>query len=202
MKILAGTMMTSLLEVRLLKRREHLGAFADLSELRRRAAELPYVPHIDWSDFGRGSNAVRCLMLAAALTAGDSGAPLPENTGIIGWNGSGCTAENQRFWQDYIQNGRENGRGGLFVATLPTIPFCEAAIALGCRGPSAYLRTDNSTVSLFRLLTSRPKGIYLAGEITGENTVCMLLTESDGILPDLPDFPDLAGLFLHLEGNT
>ena len=84
------------------------------------------------------------------------------------------------------------------MATLPTIPFCEAAITLGCRGPSAYLRTEPSVHALFRLLAGRPAGWYFAGEVT-EKSVCMLLTENDGKLPVLPEVPTLEELFLHLE---
>ena len=198
MKILSGSLIAEDLTARLLNRREMLGPCTDLNGLRHRLAELPWTPTGDWTDFGRGSQAVRQLMLSAALTAGDFGAPLPEGTGVIGWNGCGCAAENLRFWQDYVQNGRLNGRGGLFVATLPTIPFCEAAIAFGWRGPSAYFRTENSTGALFRLLAYRPAGKYLIGEIT-QKSVCSLLLETDPELPELPDFASLDKLFLHLE---
>ena len=162
---------------------------------------MDFIPRGDWNDFGRGSQAVRLLMLSIMLTAGDSGIAIPESAGIIGWNGSGCTEENLRFWRDYIRNGRETGRGSLFVATLPTIPFCEAAITLGCRGPSAYLRTEPSVNALFRLLAGRPAGWYFIGEVT-EGAVCMLLAENDHEPPVLPDVPTLEELFLHLEKET
>ena len=129
MKILAGTTIDASNTARFLRRRETIGPCRDLRELRDRIAELPFVPTGDLADFGRGGPAARLLMLAALLTAGDRGEALSESVGIFGWNGRGCTAENLRFWQDYTANGRESGRGGLFVATLPTIPFCEAAIA-------------------------------------------------------------------------
>ena len=197
MKIAAGTLITGH-EVRLLNRGTFLGNFTDLNELRHCLTEMDFIPHGDWNDFGRGSPAVRLLMLAVMLTAGDSDSAIPESAGVIGWNGSGCTAENLRFWRDYIQNGRENGRGSLFVATLPTIPFCEAAITLGCRGPSAYLRTEPSVNILFRLLAGRPAGWYFIGEVS-EGSVCMLLTENDNEPPVLTDVPTLEMLFLHLE---
>ena len=200
MKIAAGTLITGH-EARLLKRGTAIGNFTDLNELRHRLAELDFIPPGDWNDFGRGSQAVRLLMLSIMLTAGDSGRAIPESAGVIGWNGTGCTAENLRFWRDYIQNGRENGRGSLFVATLPTIPFCEAAITLGCRGRSAYLRTDSSVNALFRLLAGRPAGWYFVGEVT-EGSVCMLLTENDHEPPLLPDVPTLEELFLQLEGKA
>ena len=198
MKILAGSWIDEQRAVHLLKRRETLGPFADLNELRHHLAGLPSIPACDWSDFGRGSQAVRYLMLGAVLTAGDFGETLPQETGVLGWNGDGCTAENLHFWEDYVLHGREAGRGGLFVATLPTIPFCEAAITLGCHGPSAYFRTENSTRILFQLLAGRPAGKYLTGEVR-DNSVCMLLLETGGMLPDVPDFPTLDKLFVQLE---
>ena len=201
MKIGAGTLIDARHEVRLLRSKKNLGCFTDLNELRHAAAERFPQIRCDWNDFGRGCPAVRLMMLAGVLTAADSGALPDRNTGLIGWNGCGCTAENLKFWQDYVQNGREHGRGWLFVATLPTIPCCEAAIALGCHGPGMYFRTGRSTTELFRLLSGRPHGCYLIGEITGDS-VCMLKVETDGSLPALPDFPDLEQLFHHLEKNA
>ena len=198
MKILAGALITENLTAHLLNRRETLGPAADLNGLRHLLADLPWIPAGDWTDFGRGSRAVRQLMLAAALAAGDFGTPPEKETGIIGWNGCGCTAENLRFWRDYVQNGRVNGRGSLFVATLPTIPFCEAAIAFGWQGPSAYFRTENSTDALFRLLANRPEGKYLIGEIA-EKSVCCLLAETGPASPALPDLTTLEELFVCLE---
>ena len=201
MNITAGTVIDARHEVRLFRRKIILGNYPDLNDLRHAVTgQFPQL-RCDWNDFGRGCQAVRLLMLAGVLTAADSGAMPDRDTGVIGWNGSGCTAENLKFWQDYVQNGREHGRGGLFVATLPTIPCCEAAIALGCHGPGAYFRTKRSTTELFRLLTGRPQGTYLIGEITGDS-VCMLKLETDGKLPALPDFPDLEQLFRHLEKNA
>ena len=199
MKILAGTLITEALAVKLLRRRETLGPFAGLNEMRVALTNLSGMPEGDWTDFGRGSNAVRRLMLSGALAAWDYGAELPPDTGVIGWNGCGCTAENLRFWHDYVQNGRENGRGGLFVATLPTIPFCEAAIAFGWKGPSAYFRTEESTLALFRLIAGRPAGKYVIGEIT-EKTACALLFETDETIPEFPDFKSFEQLFPFLEG--
>lgn len=200
MKITAGTLITARHEVRLLRSKTAWGCFPDLNELRHTLTERCPMIICDWNDFGRGGQGVRLLMLAGVLTAADSGMPLDETTGVIGWNGSGCTAENLNFWQDYVRNGREHGRGGLFVATLPSIPCCEAAIALGCHGPAAYFRTEKSTTALFRLLAGRPRGSYLTGEITG-GSVCMLKIETDGFPPELSDFPNLEKLFAGLEGK-
>lgn len=198
MKITAGTYIGPENSARLLNRKYHTPTFKNLNELRLHMQSLDFIPEGDLDDFGRGSIAVRYSLLAAMFTAGDYGKTLPENTGISGWNGRGCTAENLRYWQDFTANGHESGRGGLFVATLPSIPYCEAAIALNCHGPASYLQTERSTQALFRLLKARPAGLYLIGEIE-EQSACMLL--ADTTLPDetLPDFTTLEELFSHLE---
>ena len=197
MKILAGTLIDASNTARTLRKGVTVGPCRDLRELRDRIAGLPFVPHGDLADFGRGGPAARLLMLAALLTAGDSGKTLPENTAVFGWNGRGCTAENLRFWQDYTANGRESGRGGLFVATLPTIPFCEAAIALGCRGPAAYFRTGEDTAELFPLIAGYPPGDCLAGEC-GIDTACMFLIRNDGNSAGMPSRATLSDLFNEL----
>ena len=200
MKILGGTIIDAANTARLLRRRETIGPCRDLRELRDRIAGLPFVPPGDLADFGRSGPAARMLMLAALLTVGDSGEVLPETAGIFGWNGRGCTAENLRFWQDYTANGRESGRGGLFVATLPTIPFCEAAIALGCRGPALYFRTREDTAELFSLIAGYPPGDCLAGEC-GDRTVCMFRLRNDGNAADMPSRAALCDIFGELMGS-
>ena len=193
MKVVAGTLIDADCRVSLLKRGTEAGPFADLNALRGHLAELPEMPQSDLTDFGRGCAAAKSAMLAAMLTAFDHGAPLPEETGILGWNGSGCAEDNRRFWADYVGNGRESGRGSLFVATLPTTPFCEAAIALGCRGQVAYCRTAPDTAKLQDLLP--PDRMTLAGEICGA-AACMLLLTPEAA--EYPAFPTLAELFRFL----
>ena len=193
MKIVAGTSITEDRRVFLFKRGMEAGPFADLNALRGHLAACPGMPKGDLADFGRGCAAAKVAMLAAILTAFDHGAPLPEDTGILGWNGSGCVADNRRFWADYTANGRESGRGSLFVATLPTTPFCEAAIALGCRGAVAYCRTAPDTAKLPELLA--PDRMTLAGEVRGAAACMVLLTPEPA---EYPRFSTLAELFLSL----
>ena len=199
MKIAGGALLTKDLAFRTLEKRARFGAFPDLNTARKELVRLPGMPSCDLGDFGRGGVTVRRAMLTALLAAWDAGG-LSDNTGVLGWNGDGCTAENLAYWRDYVGNGRTAGRGGLFVATLPTIPYCEAAIALGCRGGVAYLRTPPCTAELRSTLAAAPPGAYLCGEIT-RDAVCILLADNRAAGAELPGVPTLAELFGTLEGG-
>ena len=198
MKVTGGALMTRESAFRTLVRRGAFGPFTDLNAARKLFTALPGMAACDLNDFGRGGETVRRVLLTALLTAWDSGGDLPEETGVFGWNGDGCTAENLIYWRDYVSCGREAGRGGLFVATLPTIPYCETAIALRCRGRVAYFRTEPFAARLEELLLSAPCGTYLCGEVTA-SSVCMLLTDTRLPGPPLPEGPALEEVFTALE---
>jgi hypothetical protein len=194
MKITGMALLAKNSEFFTLFRRGHFGPFADLNRARHDLSALPDMRQGDLNDFGRGGVTVRRVMLTALLAAWDAGNDLSPDAGVLGWNGDGCTAENLAFWHDYVSCGRETARGGLFVATLPTIPYCEAAIALQCRGPVAYYRTAPSTVKLQALLDASPRGQYLCGEVTA-SCVCMMLADTAPAGTPLPDRPTLAEVF-------
>ena len=201
MKVLAGAWINATLGAATLVRKLRFAGVSCERELRDEILSLPDCPEADLGDFGRGAPSVRRMMLAALLCAWDCGKKLSADTGVIGWNGSGCAAEDRRFWQDYVDCGKEAGRGGLFVPTLPTIPYDEAAIALGCHGPSFYLRTSASTAELLSILAGYPAGLYLAGELFPDSA-CALLIDNRGEAPELPDRPTLVELFQALEAQS
>ena len=200
MKITGGTLLTRDLEFLTLEKRASFGAFPDLNTARKEILQLPGVPSGDLGDFGRGGVTVRRAMLTALLTAWDAGGSIPGSTGILGWNGDGCTAENLAYWRDYAECGRTAGRGGLFVATLPTIPYCEVAITLGCRGSIAYLRTGEDTSQLWSLLAVSAPGTYICGEIA-RNSCCMLFADNRNGGTPPPECRTLAEAFATLEGG-
>ena len=198
MKITGAALMTAEHVFRTLCRKGSFGPFADLNTGRRELSALPGMPACDFGDFGRGGMTVRKMTLTALLAAWDSGDPQFEDAGVLGWNGCGCTAENLNYWRDYVSNGREAGRGGLFVATLPTIPCCETAIALHCGGPAAYFRTRPSLAALQEILADFPPGRFFCSEMTFE-TVCVLLADTRLQGETLPETGTLADLFVRLE---
>lgn len=200
MKITGAALMTAENSFRTLWKKGDFGPFADLNAARRELTALPGAPPCDLGDFGRGGKTVRRMTLTALLAGWDSGGTHFEDAGCVGWNGCGCTAENLNYWQDYVTNGREAGRGGLFVATLPTIPCCEAAIALRCGGASVYFRTRPSLAALEELLAALPPGRYFCSEVASE-TVCVVF--ADTRLPErLSETGTLAALFTRLEAQS
>ena len=105
---------------------------------------------------------------------------------MLGWNGSGCAAENRRYWQDYLANGRDLGRGGLFVATLASTPVCEAAITLGAHGSGCYVKGAASTRELAKLCGET---LTMAIEIGKERAAALVFAPGAG-----PEYPDCASL--------
>ena len=90
-------------------------------------------------DFRRGGELVKLAILCGAAAHADARTvPVPD-TAVLAWGKAGAWRENLAYWHDYIANGREIGSARLFVGTLPSIPLCEAAIALGLNGPGYYL---------------------------------------------------------------
>ena len=200
MKIAGAALMTAENSFRTLRKRSIFGPFADPNAARHALTALPGAPACDLGDFGRGGKVVRRVTLTALLAGWDAGELHFEDAGVLGWNGCGCTAENLRYWQDYVTNGREAGRGGLFVVTLPTIPCCEAAIALGCGGPAAYFRTRPSLAAFEELLSSVPPGRYFCSEVASD-TVCIFLADTRLPGETLPEAETLAALFARLEAQ-
>lgn len=173
--------------------RADITGFSNLNELRCLLLEMPWSVTGDLDDFGRGSSAVRFAQLGVLLLAGDYGSAVPDDCAIFGWNGRGCLAENIRYFDDFVSNGKVSGRGNLFVATLPTIPCCEAAITLGIHGHAAYFHTDPSTEKLFRLISCGNHRFSIAVEINQSDATLLLLenTPDDTVYPDCNSLKEL-----------
>lgn len=117
--------------------------YENLQELKQILQESPEYQPADLDDFRRAADTVRMAQLGVMLAVADYGDAnwSGESTALIGWNGSGCRANNVKYWKDYITHGRDTGRASLFVPTLPSIPVCEAAITMKITGPVLYLGT-------------------------------------------------------------
>ena len=115
-------------------------SFTDLTDLKEQLMQMAGNMPVDLADFRRAADNVRMAQLGVlqcAIAMGEKWSP--EGTGIIGINGDGCAANNRAYWDDYTAHGRDSGRASLFVPTLPSIPVCEAAIAMGIKGPVRYI---------------------------------------------------------------
>lgn len=120
----------------------HSIPFGALPELKQILCESPAIVQGDLTDFRRAADNVRLAQLAVILCASAISDWNPDGTALVGLNGDGCAHNNRRFWDDFAAHGFENGRASLFVPTLPSIPVCEAAIALSIRGPVRYVMTE------------------------------------------------------------
>ena len=123
----------------------------------RKGRRVPYSPQASLStlwrtdpvftgstkDFGRFEPVARLAYYAVGLALDDAGVDdswvSRRDIGLIGTNEAGCCQSNLHYFSDYVQAGRRIARGGLFVHTLPSSPFAEAAIAYGIRGPLLYV---------------------------------------------------------------
>lgn len=113
----------------------------DLSGLLSGLLALPGLPRVSTEDFRRGDPVVRQHLLAAILAVFDADAQPGGNTALLSRSREGCLTQNRAYFSDYVQYGRQYGKGHLFVGTLPSTPVCEAAIALGFHGAAYYIDT-------------------------------------------------------------
>ena len=104
--------------------------------------------------------------------------------------GGGAGLERFRYWQYYLANGRDLGRGGLFVATLASTPVCEAAITLGAHGSGCYVKGAASTRELAKLCGET---LTMAIEIGKERAAALVFAPGAG--PECPDCASLEQLF-------
>ncbi|MFW6414726.1 MAG: hypothetical protein ACOCZ2_00285 [Thermodesulfobacteriota bacterium] len=104
------------------------------------------------NNFSRLDPIAKSALCTAGLAVTDAAIAKDKqsNLGIIGESSRGCLEANTAYFRDYVDNGRQQGRGKLFVYTLPSTPLAETAIALGCQGPLFY--TSFSENPLYNLL--------------------------------------------------
>ncbi len=126
------------LTVSTLRRRVAVSAL-NMRGLLDKVRGLPFGAPVSYDDFRRGGEQVKSAILGAVAAYYDADAVPSSSTALIAWGRGGAFPENRLYWSDYAENGRDAGRAHLFVGTLPTIPLCEAAIALNLNGPGYYL---------------------------------------------------------------
>lgn len=158
----------------------------DLSGLLSRLLALPNLPRVSTEDFRRGDSIVRQHLLTAILAVFDADAAPGGNTAMISHSQEGCLKQNRAYFSDYVQYGRQFGKGHLFVGTLPSTPVCEAAIALGFHGAAYYADTRDRMDLFWReielLLADYPS--VLAFHRERETLYAFFLTPGRTVVPD------------------
>ena len=98
---------------------------------------------VDIKYFGRFDVPSKLVCCAAALALHDADivpdVDEKESFGIVGTSEYGSLYSNEKYFRDYIEEGRSLARGALFIYTLPSSPLAEAAICLGLSGPMIYV---------------------------------------------------------------
>jgi len=93
-------------------------------------------------NFGRFEAITQRVCYATALALRDAGIEYAEgakqNVGLLGSSPAGCVESNLNYFKDYVDGGRTLSRANLFIYTLPSSPFAEAAVHFGLQGPLLY----------------------------------------------------------------
>jgi len=137
-----------------------------------------------FKNFGRLDAISRMTVYAVALAVQDAGIKylpgLKQDIGIIGTNTEGSLQADLTYFRDYVGSGRTLSRGNLFIYTLPSSPFGEAAIHFGFLGPLLYVwGLDNSLVAVLdiaqEMITAGETPIILAGKAEESEAIFFVL---------------------------
>jgi hypothetical protein len=129
---------------------EHCGLVRpDRKPLQVGRAELLARPYKNW---GRLSPLSKKMVHALAVAFKEMDPRYAEGSsipwGIISVNTTGCQADNEAYFKDYVEAGRALARGSLFVYTLPTSPIAEAALHFRLAGPLFHVVQAREDFSL------------------------------------------------------
>ena len=134
--------------------------------------------------YGRFDLPSRLVCVAAAMALQDACVPAGDgakrDVAVLGANTDGCLDSDRAYFQDYASCGRTLARGNLFLYTLPSSPFAEAAIHFGLEGPLLYLGcADRRMARLIEtaagLLARGETGAALLVENTQDRAVALVL---------------------------
>lgn len=161
-------------------------------------------------NFGRFDAITRMTCFGVALALRDagisSGPSRKQELGIVGTSREGSLRTDIEYFRDYLAGGRTLSRGSLFIYTLPSSPFGEAAIHFGLQGPLLYIAAGGRSLVP---LVDTASDMVLAGEaramlagmaaedgsvffVIGDGTAgaggaCCSLSEARDILEAAPD---------------
>lgn len=174
-------------------------AASDLHGLRDQVAALPGICGADDADFKRSDPNVRAYLIAGRLAFYDADRTGGGRVVLLDSGGSGAYEQDLAYWRDYVQFGRQFGRGHLFVGTLPSTPVSEVAIELDLRGGGYYLDAPDEPDAIWReaesLLAEKPCADAVLAAIRRHGLLAVYLlergeTEFDAESENPPFFPD------------
>jgi len=145
----------------------------------------------DIKNFGRFDVPSKLVCCAAALALHDSGliyspGEKRQKFGIVGTSEKGSFYSNERYFRDYVEEGRELARGNLFIYTLPSSALAEAAIYFGLSGPMMYIGINanhlESVVSRAQtMIIQGDAEAMLAVKFSETSAACYYLRQEAGV---------------------
>jgi 3-oxoacyl-[acyl-carrier-protein] synthase II len=153
---------------------DHEGIMSLYAKLRRDSILLA-----DIKNFGRFDIHSKLVCCAAALALHDAGIvpsdDVKKSFGIVGTSEEGSLHSNEKYFRDYVEEGRELARGALFIYTLPSSSLAEAAICLGLSGPMMYIGVEEDHIAK---ALSHAETMIKHGEAETMLAVCYSETEA------------------------
>jgi len=142
-----------------------------------------------FKNFGRLDTISKMTAYGVSLAFQDSGieySPLrKQDIGIVGTNEEGSLNADTLYFRDYLAGGRTLSRGNLFIYTLPSSPFGEAAIHFGLLGPVAYVATENHALTAVldmaeEMILANEAPAMLAGRADADEAIFFVLARDPG----------------------
>ncbi len=146
---------------------------------------------------------------AVSLALQDAGieySPLrKQDIGIVGTNAEGSLQSDKEYFRDYLEGGRTLSRGNLFIYTLPSSPFGEAAIHFGLLGPVVYAASESNALTSVLdmaadMILANEAPVMLVGKAEADEAVFFVLEMDPG--QDRPALCALAAARVLVETNS
>lgn len=162
-----------------------------------------------FKNFGRLDRISRMTAFAVSLALQDAGieySPLrKQDIGIVGTNAEGSLQSDKEYFRDYLEGGRTLSRGNLFIYTLPSSPFGEAAIHFGLLGPVVYAASESNALTSVLdmaadMLLANEAPVMLVGKAEADEAVFFVLEMDPG--QDRPALCALAAARVLVETNS
>jgi len=138
-------------------------------------------------NFGRFETITQRVCYTTALALRDAGIEYTEGVkqdiGLLGTSPAGCVESNLNYFKDYVEGGRTLSRANLFIYTLPSSPFAEAAVHFGLLGPMLYGNDFAELVKMAQGMIQRKEvSTMLLSAVDESAGFCLVATDTDDAL--------------------